>query len=58
MGPGLGFRAWAFGLGLWVSSEIMRLHGGALRFRSSPRDGRHGTVFSMFFHSTPLADEV
>jgi signal transduction histidine kinase len=33
------------GLGLWVSSEIVRKHSGELRFRS--REGR-GTVFSIF----------
>jgi signal transduction histidine kinase len=33
------------GLGLWISSEIVRKHGGALRFRSRPGSG---TVFSIF----------
>ena len=33
------------GLGLWISSEIVRRHGGALRFRSRPGSG---TVFSIF----------
>jgi PAS domain S-box-containing protein len=36
------------GLGLWVSSEIVHRHGGALRFRSSQKKDRSGTVFSMF----------
>ncbi len=38
------------GLGLWVSSEIVRKHSGALRFRS--RLGR-GTVFSIFLPLQP-----
>lgn len=33
------------GLGLWISSEIVRKHGGNLRFRSRPGSG---TVFSIF----------
>jgi len=36
------------GLGLWVSSEIVHRHHGALRFRTSDRGGRSGTVFSLF----------
>ncbi len=36
------------GLGLWVSSDIVRRHGGALRFRSRQNAGRSGTVFSLF----------
>ncbi|MGC2617900.1 MAG: PAS domain-containing protein [Acidobacteriaceae bacterium] len=36
------------GLGLWVSSEIVARHQGALRFRSSQRKGSSGTVFSVF----------
>lgn len=36
------------GLGLWVSREIIRKHGGSIRVRSS-RDGqRPGSVFSIF----------
>ncbi len=34
------------GLGLWVSSELVKKHGGSIRMRS--RDGR-GTVFSLRF---------
>ena len=33
------------GLGLWISSEIVRKHGGTLRFKSRPQTG---TVFSFF----------
>ncbi len=36
------------GLGLWISSEIARKHGGRLRFRSSRREGSSGTVFQLF----------
>ena len=36
------------GLGLWVSSEIIQRHHGALRFRTSQKAGRSGTVFTMF----------
>ena len=38
------------GLGLWISSEIVRKHGGAFRFRS--RIGK-GTVFSVFLPAEP-----
>jgi PAS domain S-box-containing protein len=36
------------GLGLWVSSEIIQRHHGALRFRTSQKAGCSGTVFTMF----------
>jgi PAS domain S-box-containing protein len=36
------------GLGLWISDEIINRHHGALRFRSSQKEGRSGTVFTMF----------
>ena len=36
------------GLGLWVSSEIVQRHHGTLRFRSSEKKGRSGTVFALF----------
>ena len=36
------------GLGLWISSEIINRHHGSLRFRSSQKAGRSGTVFTMF----------
>jgi PAS domain S-box-containing protein len=36
------------GLGLWVSSEIVNRHQGTLRFRSSEKEGRSGTVFALF----------
>ncbi len=37
------------GLGLWVTQGIVHKHGGSIRFRSSVRPGRSGTVFSLFF---------
>ena len=37
------------GLGLWVSSEILRNHHARVRVRSSQRPDTHGTVFSIFF---------
>jgi PAS domain S-box-containing protein len=36
------------GLGLWVSNEIVQRHGGTLAVRSSQRQGRSGTVFTLF----------
>ena len=36
------------GLGLWVSQEIIGRHEGGLRVRSSQREGRKGTVFTVF----------
>lgn len=36
------------GLGLWISRGIMEKHEGTLRFYSSDRPGRSGTVFSLF----------
>ncbi len=46
------------GLGLWISSEIMERHEGRVRMRSSQREGRHGTVFTLFlpFHLSPVPD--
>jgi PAS domain S-box-containing protein len=45
------------GLGLWISSEIVRKHGGRLRFRSSPKEGRSGTVFQLFLPLEPKSVE-
>lgn len=41
------------GLGLWVSKEIVNRHNGTLRFRSSERADRRGTVFSLFLPFVP-----
>jgi two-component system, chemotaxis family, CheB/CheR fusion protein len=36
------------GLGLWITAELIRNHGGSIRVRSSVRQGRNGTCFSVF----------
>jgi PAS domain S-box-containing protein len=36
------------GLGLWVSNDIVRKHGGRIRIKTSISPGRSGTVFSVF----------
>ena len=36
------------GLGLWISCEIVNRHGGSIRVYSSRREGRSGTVFTLF----------
>lgn len=36
------------GLGLWISKGIIEKHHGLIRFRSSTKAGRSGTVFSVF----------
>jgi two-component system sporulation sensor kinase C len=36
------------GLGLWISSEIVRRHHGRLMVRSCTGQGRSGTVFALF----------
>jgi PAS domain S-box-containing protein len=36
------------GLGLWVTSDIVRKYGGAIRVRTTTRPGRTGTCFSVF----------
>jgi len=41
------------GLGLWVSSEIIRKHGGTIRFKSSSSPPSTGTVFSIFLPAVP-----
>jgi C4-dicarboxylate-specific signal transduction histidine kinase len=41
------------GLGLWVSSEIIRKHGGTIKFKSSSSPPSTGTVFSIFLPAEP-----
>ena len=36
------------GLGLWVCAEIVKRHSGLLQLRSSQREGRSGTVITLF----------
>jgi signal transduction histidine kinase len=41
------------GLGLWVSTEIVRRHGGTIRVKSRAHPPFSGTVFSVFLPSHP-----
>ena len=41
------------GLGLWVSSEIVRRHGGTIRVKSRVNSSFTGTVFSVFLPCNP-----
>jgi signal transduction histidine kinase len=45
------------GLGLWVSSEIVRKHGGTIKFKSSSSPPSTGTVFSVFLPAQPYFEE-
>jgi signal transduction histidine kinase len=45
------------GLGLWVSSEIIRKHSGTIRFKSSSSPSATGTVFSIFLPAEPQFTE-
>ncbi|HEY6491398.1 MAG: ATP-binding protein [Terracidiphilus sp.] len=42
------------GLGLWVSRSLILRHQGTIRFRSSERAGKSGTVFEVFLPTTRL----
>ena len=44
------------GLGLWVSQEIAERHKGKLKVRSSRREGRSGTVFTLFLPSNAATE--
>ena len=46
------------GLGLWVSSEIIRKHGGSIKFKSSSLSPSTGTVFSIFLPERPGFTEL
>ena len=37
------------GLGLWITSDILRKYDGTMRLRTSTESGRSGTCFSVFF---------
>jgi len=43
------------GLGLWVSRDIINKHDGSIRVRSSMKDGRKGTCFSLFIPADGVA---
>jgi len=43
------------GLGLWVCQEIVERHRGTLRVRSSQREERHGTTFTLWLPFQPPA---
>ncbi len=49
--------AFGTGLGLWVSSEIVRKHSGSIRVRSCSRPDLHGTVFCVFLPEVADAAE-
>jgi PAS domain S-box-containing protein len=44
------------GLGLWVSKELVKKHGGSIGVHSSTAPGRSGTVFSVFWSNTAARD--
>ena len=44
------------GLGLWISSEIIRRHSGTIQVRSSVFPQSAGTVFSLFLPLSPTVD--
>jgi len=44
------------GLGLWVTSDIIRKHNGSIRLRSSTDRKRHGTVVSIFLPFTGVTE--
>jgi signal transduction histidine kinase len=46
------------GLGLWVSSQIVRKHSGSLKFKSRSLLPSRGTVFSIFLPSQPYFAEL
>ena len=45
------------GLGLWISEDILQKHCARMRIRSSQREGRSGTVFSVFLPSNAIRGE-
>lgn len=51
-------RDFGTGLGLWVTRQIMRRHGGNIRVRSCSSGPRRGTVFSGFLPATAAIHEA
>ena len=45
------------GLGLWVTAEIVRRHGGTISFRTSVAPQNSGTIFSLFLPSNGVGEE-
>jgi signal transduction histidine kinase len=45
------------GLGLWVCRGILEKYHGGLRYRTSLKQGRSGTCFSVFLPATPAVVE-
>lgn len=43
------------GLGLWISADIIKKHGGTVRVRSCVSPGKSGTVFSIFVPAEPTS---
>jgi signal transduction histidine kinase len=46
------------GLGLWISSEIIRRHSGTIQVRSNALSQSRGTAFSVFLPLDPHADHL
>jgi PAS domain S-box-containing protein len=46
------------GLGLWISKEIVKNHGGKLRFRSNVNPGKCGTVFVVYLSNVSTAQST
>ena len=42
------------GLGLWVSQQIVKKHGGRIQLRSSTKGTRRGTVFSVILPAAEI----
>jgi signal transduction histidine kinase len=51
-------RDFGTGLGLWVTRQIIRRHGGYIRVRSATEGARRGTHFSVFLPAKAVVEEV
>jgi PAS domain S-box-containing protein len=45
------------GLGLWITSDIIRKYDGTIRLRSATRAGRSGTCFSIFLPNSAVVND-